>query len=71
MYTGTIACEEHETVFLSSLGITLHSLLARDQDFLTFQCSLSQDAMLRLDPLWGRFIWAFTPVPDSDLSKSA
>ena len=57
MLIGTIQYASDETDFLTSLGIEIVATTKLATGF-AYECRVSEAAMSRLDPHWGRFIWS-------------
>ena len=60
MYQGTICAPESARAEITQLGVTVGPYDAANAEFT--DCEASDEAVDRLSPFWGVWIWSLLPV---------
>jgi hypothetical protein len=69
MWRGSIRAEDPtERALLQGLGVRVGYWSARDQDFR--DCAMTSEALVALQPHWGRFVWNLDEVKSGEPARS-
>lgn len=61
-WSGWVGGASSDRAHLKSLGVTVVHERARDaHGYVDFEVKMGADAVERLDPFWGRYVWGLFP----------
>ena len=69
-WSGWVGGATIDRAHLESLGVTVVQERARDaHGYVGFEVRMGPDAVDRLDPFWGRYVWGLFPCSTSEPSR--